>query len=646
MTIPARSGPSLPGPVAALLVCLVTGWGLIAGWGAASGASSDLGANDPRMERLAGGLPALERKGFATSKQCIDCHPKEHASWDRSYHSSMTQVALPENMLSDFEEAEVESAGLKYRVFRRGDTFWAEMPDPEVMLDVARGKPGVKLSEIPRVERQITMATGSHHYQTYWVPSTRFDTVMQTLPLVYLPKDRRWIPREAAFMNPPDQPFRMITIWNDHCIGCHSTGGSPGLKGPKELSTSVGELGIACEACHGAGEAHVAKHMSTEVQGLPPVARSTEPDPTIVNPARLDHRRSSQVCGQCHGVFIRDEHFGMKYAREGDSYRPGDDLHQGRIYIEYPQQGSPKEVWGQFAANRDFYRERWWEDGTMLAGGREYTALMSNPCFQRGEMSCLSCHAMHDSPPDRQVTAGMETSAACTQCHSEPRFNAGIASHTHHAAGSSGSECMNCHMPHTSYALFRAIRNHSISSPTVAQSVQKRTPNACNLCHLDRTLAWTQQNLTDWYGHEPVPLDEDQKSVAASVLWLLKGDAAQRAVTAWHFGWAPALEASGADWGAPVLAPLLLDPYGVVRYVAQTSLGALLPGELQGYDFLAEQAELQAAMKGVVAAWRKGRHDPHGMNRATLVTETGEPDWRAMKRLLSQRDNRPVQIKE
>ena len=33
--------------------------------------------------------------------------------------------------------------------------------------------------------------------------------------------------------------------------------------------------------------------------------------------------------------------------------------------------------------------------------------------------------------------------------------------------------------------------------------------------------------------------------VAASVEWLLKGDAAQRIVAAWHYGWQPAREASG-----------------------------------------------------------------------------------------------------
>ena len=107
------------------------------------------------------------------------------------------------------------------------------------MLDMSRGDPTVVPKELPRVQRRVLMTTGSHRYQTYWVAHQQLDTVMNTLPLVYLPMEDKWIPREAAFVVPPDQPYRMITIWNDHCINCHSTGGNPGLKGPKTLETSV-----------------------------------------------------------------------------------------------------------------------------------------------------------------------------------------------------------------------------------------------------------------------------------------------------------------------------------------------------------------------------------------------------------------------
>ena len=46
-------------------------------------------------------------------------------------------------------------------------------------------------------------------------------------------------------------------------------------------------------------------------------------------------------------------------------------------------------------------------------------------------------------------------------------------------------------MTATTYGLVKAIRSHLIDSPTVESSLTTGRPNACNLCHLDRTLDWT-----------------------------------------------------------------------------------------------------------------------------------------------------------
>ena len=74
--------------------------------------------------------------------------------------------------------------------------------------------------------------------------------------------------------------------------------------------------------------------------------------------------------------------------------------------------------------------------------------------------------------------------------------------------------------------------------------------------------------------------------LAAAVQWLLRGDAAQRVIAAWHFGWPDAHEASGTHWLAPHLAHLLEDPYGVVRYVAARSLRTLPGAERLDFDYL------------------------------------------------------------
>ena len=258
---------------------------------------------------LAAALPHEDREpGYVSSATCQACHPDQHASWTKSYHRTMTQAALPENVAGRFDGQTISSDGLDYRIYREGDAFWAEMPDPDVMMYVVQGGKKLAQQKIPRVRRPVVMTTGSHHYQTYWVSSGRYDRLLQTLPLVYLFKEQRWIPREAAFMRGPQDTNRFITQWNHHCIRCHSTGGNPGLvEKTGMLDSSVGELGIACEACHGPGAAHVQKHNN-------PLERyrlhlTGAADTSIVNPARLDHRRSSEVCAPSPPVG------GMPYSR-------------------------------------------------------------------------------------------------------------------------------------------------------------------------------------------------------------------------------------------------------------------------------------------------------------------------------------------
>ena len=612
--------------------------------------------------------PGHRADKFESSATCRKCHPGEYASWHQTFHRTMTQRALPGNVMGDFDGSTISSDGLEYRVFRRGEEFWAEMPNPDMMLHYARsnGRTSYSLFDIPRVERQVVMTTGSHHYQTYWVPSEEFEGVLETLPLIYLPKKKRWIPREAAFMMPPEEDVRMITIWNDHCINCHSTGGIPGVQRPTPdhphgtFATQVGELGISCESCHGPAKEHADQQLNLLTRYSSRWSGDSESDAddlAIQNPATLDHKQSSQVCGQCHGVFIRGREQAMDYAQHGIQFKPGDELSNFRKYIEFPNEDSTVEVQKQFHKNREFYRERWWDDGTMLAGGREYTALLDVGCYTHGEMSCLSCHSMHDADPEAQVKQGMDSSDACTQCHTEPRFTTDVQSHTHHLPASTGSDCLNCHMPHVSYALFRAVRTHSIDSPRIANSINHGTPNACNLCHLDQTLAWSQSTMAEWYGHEELELGDDEKNISAAVLWLLKGHAAQRVIAAWHFGWKPAQETSRSDWMPPLLGQLLADPYGVVRYVAQASLEAIesetSTADLDDYDFLGTEAHWTERVARVLDSWNKtsaasissGGLTPAEL-KALLLLPSGSLDNEELQRVIGLRDDRPVEIRE
>lgn len=588
---------------------------------------------------------AAHTNGYAGSAACRACHESEHASWHKSYHRTMTQPALTNTVLGNFDGSVVESGGLQYRVFKEGDVFMAEMPDPDLMMYVVQGGKKAPPGGIPNVRRPVVMTTGSHHYQTYWVSSERLPGILQTLPLVYLRSERRWIPREDAFLRGPSDTNRFVIQWNHHCIRCHSTAGNPGLEETSgRLQTRVAELGISCEACHGPGEKHAAKWKDRPRQTL---AQSVaEADSTIVNPSLLDHRRSSEVCGQCHGAYIMKPEFAMAFAREGAPYRPGDELFKTRYELKHPRVDPTPSRVADYRNNRSFFREQWWDDGTVLAGGREFTALSASKCYTKGTVSCVTCHTMHKGEPDDQLKAGADTPSTCVKCHTASKYTTELEKHTHHKVGAEGSNCLNCHMPYNTYALFKGIRSHQIESPDNTRISRFGTPNACNLCHLDKTLAWTRDNLFVWYGQKRHALKNEQETTSAALLWLLKGDAAQRVVTAWNAGWAPALQASGTNWIAPFQAQLLADSYGAVRHVAGERLRVLPGFEKFEYDFMAPDAARRQRVTNALERWIATVAKPQRTGEAVLIDNAGKLQETRIADLIRDRDNRSITIQE
>src|SRR5690606_2686749 len=126
----------------------------------------------------------------------------------------------------------------------------------------------------------------------------------------------------------------------------------------------------------------------------------------------------------------------------------------------------------------------------------------------------------------------------------------------------------------------------------------------------------------------------------------------QRAIAAWHMGWEPALEAAGARAGqggdrtAPVLARLLVDPYAGVRFIAGRSLAARPAFADLGYDFVASEAEREAARAEALARWRGLPREVPPDPAAVLLDEAGEPREDRVRHLLARRDDRRVALAE
>lgn len=565
--------------------------------------------------------------GYVSSDTCRACHPSQYASWHASYHRTMTQVASARTVVTSFDGVSIDNApGGPMHLEQHGEELWAEFADPD---DGAADAPR-------RIKRQVVMATGSHNQQIYWY-TTGNSRVLGQLPAIWLVAERTWIPRRAAIMAPPTSAHISETgAWNGICVACHSTDGRPDLDAPlgsKPASsltagTRAAEFGVACEMCHGPGSVHADANRN-------PLRRyrlhfqTGASDDTIVQPARLDPRRASDVCGQCHAFWeFSDAQSERDANSRGLPYRPGHDLAATRFIVQPTKNLDSPAMKALLAADAGFVRDVFWSDGMVRATGREYNGLLESPCFKnagadtRRTMTCFSCHAMHQTADDRRPTRDWANgqlavpaigNGACVNCH------AGTNDHSHHRAQSAGSSCVECHMPHTTYGLLKTIRSHQISSPSASATVETGRPNACNLCHLDKTLAWTADYLERWYRTPKPTLGEDEQSVAASVFWLLKGDAGQRAIVAQAMGRLPAQQISGTAWLAPYLALTQKDPYDAVRTIAARSLKTLPPFR---------------------------RDDLPRGNPQLLINDDGTFDAARVNRLVRERDNRRLVYRE
>jgi predicted CXXCH cytochrome family protein len=592
-------------------------------------------------QQLADRTPSEGRPGgYLSSDKCESCHPSQYDSWHHSYHRTMTQLASPRSVLGRFDNVTLELDGKSYFLQRRGDEYWVHMEDPEWEAALAAGAIRAAKGPAPRVWKRVGLLTGSHHMQAYWVPSSMGKQQI-IFPFAWLNDDQRWVPFHQTFLRDPAQPPSMH-VWNANCINCHATAGQPRVDPETHLmSTRAGELGIACEACHGPGQAHVAANRNLIRRYL--LHWRKQADPTIINPKRLPARLSSEICGQCHGIkWITDS---ADWRVNGFRYRPGDELDNTSPLVRPTRLKAQPWLKEPLARNPAFLDDHYWSDGMVRVSGRDFSGLVEAPCHQRGTLACVSCHSLHESNPANQLAKGMDSNEACFQCHGSMRNK--LPQHTHHPPNSSGSNCYNCHMPHTVYGLLKAIRSHQIDSPTVQATLATGRPNACNLCHLDRSLGWTSKYLSEWYGQPQPSLTDDQQHISAAVLGALQGDAGIRALYAYSMGWEDARRASGEQWLVPCLAILLDDPYSAVRYIAYRSLRNLSNASVAStsYDFIAPAAARHRAAQNILDGWSKGKTTDR-TGPEILLKPDCELYQEKVLQLLEHRDNRSMDLQE
>jgi predicted CXXCH cytochrome family protein len=363
-----------------------------------------------------------------------------------------------------------------------------------------------------------------------------------------------------------------VARWNANCIQCHAVAGQARqTEGFDEVTgefweryeTVVAEEGISCEACHGPGQVH-ADYYRSPLKRIS--ARSDSDAKAIFVPHPAAGPAGSAACGQCHSYFVPEDPETWWTLGFSSNYRAGQALESSRTVLSLNGL-SRREVRARDSLSHDL-GTIFWDDGSIMVGGREYNGLTTSPCYVNGrgeeQLSCTHCHAMHGSDPDKQLRSDRREDAMCTTCHQGVR-----PEHTRHPQDSAGARCAGCHMPRTSYALLHGIGSHQISSPSPRL---EGAPHACALCHVDKSKTWIRKQLSEGWGQT---LEDETSYWHDSVPWAahqaLSGHAAQRALFAYALGTDESLAAAGPGVARHVLPRLSDDPYSAVRLVAERS---------------------------------------------------------------------------
>jgi tetratricopeptide (TPR) repeat protein len=143
-------------------------------------------------------------------------------------------------------------------------------------------------------------------------------------------------------------------------------------------------------------------------------------------------------------------------------------------------------------------------DGQILEEVYVYGSFVQSKMYNAG-VRCSDCHEPHS------LELNAPGNALCASCHSVAIFD--TPDHYFHEVGSSGAQCVECHMPETTYMLVDPRRDHSMRVPSPALAEEIDAPDACTMCHTDQSSGWAAAVVENWYG----PRDEQAEFAARAI---------------------------------------------------------------------------------------------------------------------------------
>ncbi|MEM7145145.1 MAG: ammonia-forming cytochrome c nitrite reductase subunit c552 [Verrucomicrobiota bacterium] len=446
-------------------------------WGCGKG--GDIGGHSDRGDRVEqevtvseAALPTGNDTAglFVGAKKCAECHEEAFEEWAGSHHDHAMAVATEETVLGDFDDAEFDHFGVKSRFFRKDDgSFWVNTPGPD-------GEP---------TDYPIEYTFGVYPLQQYLIPfpGGRY----QALQICWDSRSeeeggQRWYHLYADEPIPHTDELHWTGPnfnWNYMCADCHSTNLRKNYDVETgEYDTQWSEMNVSCEACHGPGREHVeaaeafaeSGEWAVEDYGLAVVLKEPEEGAWVIDGETGQPKRSHplastvqvETCAPCHSrrrplVDGWVPHHGL-----GDTH----DVSLLDRILYYPD-GQIKEevyVYGSFVQSK----------------------------MHQNHVRCTDCHNPHS------LNLLAEGNALCVRCHDGTRYDS--PAHTFHQPGSTGSSCVECHMPTTTYMGVDPRRDHSIRIPRPDLTEKIGSPNACNQCHEDQSTEWAVEWWKRWYG--------------------------------------------------------------------------------------------------------------------------------------------------
>ncbi|HEV2327440.1 MAG TPA: c-type cytochrome [Verrucomicrobiae bacterium] len=276
----------------------------------------------------------------------------------------------------------------------------------------------------------------------------------------YVAKDDWWVPYYPA------DNFKRPT--SALCDGCHSVN--------YDIKTKhVTEWNVGCERCHGPGSEHVAHPTSSN----------------IVNPIRQGYVAASDVCIQCHS--------------QG---RPLENPIEGKYYdwpVGYDVTRKLSDFWKLEDHKLGETTFTHFADGTAHKNRMQGNDFVTSLMYTHG-VACSTCHDVHGT--EYKANLRKPAQVLCLDCHGPNSPNGPHAptleAHTHHKSDSPGSDCIACHMPKIAQTIADVnVRSHTFRFVSPAMADGLHIPNACNLCHTDKSTAWATTALKTWTDRSP-----------------------------------------------------------------------------------------------------------------------------------------------